>query len=135
VGDIKIVANIIPIKINNEVIRSVITFQKVSQIQRIEQKIRKKLYFKGHIAENKFEDIIGQSKIINNLKEEAKNAAQVDSPVFLYGDIDTQLLPLLGKIIASYPYQIINFHADNGSEYINSKLAELPGPQTLHWQS
>ena len=38
---------------------------------------------------------------------------------------DTQLIPLLGKIIASYPYRIMNFHADNGSEYINSKVAEM----------
>jgi transposase InsO family protein len=38
---------------------------------------------------------------------------------------DTQLLPLLGKIIASYPYRIMNFHADNGSEYVNSKVAEM----------
>jgi hypothetical protein len=29
---------------------------------------------------------------------------------------DSQLIPLLQKIIASYPYRIINFHADNGSE-------------------
>jgi len=35
------------------------------------------------------------------------------------------LLPLLEKIITSYPYQIINFHADNGSEYINQKLTEM----------
>jgi len=35
------------------------------------------------------------------------------------------LLPLLEKIIASYPYQIVNFHADNGSEYINQKVAEM----------
>lgn len=38
---------------------------------------------------------------------------------------DSQLIPLLGKIIASYPYRIINFHADNGSEYVNSKVAEM----------
>jgi transposase InsO family protein len=38
---------------------------------------------------------------------------------------DEYLLPLLEKIIASYPYQIINFHADNGSEYINQKVAEM----------
>lgn len=38
---------------------------------------------------------------------------------------DTQLIPLLVKIIASYPYRIMNFHADNGSEYINSKVAEM----------
>ena len=35
------------------------------------------------------------------------------------------LLPLLEKIIASYPYQILNFHADNGSEYINQRVAEM----------
>jgi len=38
---------------------------------------------------------------------------------------DECLLPLLEKIITSYPYQIINFHADNGSEYINQKVAEM----------
>ena len=38
---------------------------------------------------------------------------------------DCHLIPLLEKIIASYPYRIINFHADNGSEYINSKVAEM----------
>lgn len=35
------------------------------------------------------------------------------------------LLPLLEKTIASYPYRIINFHCDNGSEYINQKVAEM----------
>ena len=40
---------------------------------------------------------------------------------------DTQLLPLLEKIIGSYPYRIINFHADNSSEYVNRKVAEMLG--------
>ena len=35
------------------------------------------------------------------------------------------LIPLLKKLIASYPYRIINFHADNGSEYINRKVVEM----------
>lgn len=35
------------------------------------------------------------------------------------------LLPLLEKIINRYPYRILNFHADNGSEYINQKVAEM----------
>jgi len=38
---------------------------------------------------------------------------------------DCHLLPLLGKLITSYPYRIINFHADNGSEYINRKVVEM----------
>ncbi|GAH58834.1 unnamed protein product, partial [marine sediment metagenome] len=88
-GDIKIVANIIPIRINDETVRTVVTFQKVSQIQKTEQKIREKLYLKGNAAENTFNDIIGQSQIFRNLKEEAKNYAQVDSPVLLYGETGT----------------------------------------------
>ncbi len=35
------------------------------------------------------------------------------------------LLPLLEKMIASYPYRIVYFHADNGSEYINQKVAAM----------
>lgn len=35
------------------------------------------------------------------------------------------LKPLLLKIIESYPFRIINFHADNGSEYINKVIAEM----------
>jgi transposase InsO family protein len=38
---------------------------------------------------------------------------------------DEYLLPLLERIINSYSYRIINFHADNGSEYINQKVAEM----------
>ena len=35
------------------------------------------------------------------------------------------LLPLLERMINNYPFRILNFHADNGSEYINSKVAEM----------
>ena len=38
---------------------------------------------------------------------------------------DEYLLPLLEKMIATYPYRILNFHADNGSEYINQKVAAM----------
>lgn len=35
------------------------------------------------------------------------------------------LIPLLKKLIKRYPFKIINFHADNGSEYINKYVANL----------
>lgn len=35
------------------------------------------------------------------------------------------LKPLLLKILASYPFIIISFHADNGSEYINKDIADM----------
>ena len=89
IGDKKIVANVIPIKINNEIVRVIATFYRISQIQKMEQRIREELYLKGHVAENTFEDIIGQSPAIAQAKEEAENYAQVDSPLLIYGETGT----------------------------------------------
>jgi PAS domain S-box-containing protein len=89
IGDTRIVANIIPIKINGEIVRYVITFQEASQIQKVEQKIRRKLYLKGNVADNSFDDIIGESIVIKSLKEEAKKFAEVDSPILIYGETGT----------------------------------------------
>jgi len=89
IGDKKIVANVIPIKVNNEIVRVIVTFHRISQIQKMEQRIREELYLKGHVAENTFEDIIGQSPAIEKAKEEAENYAQVDSPLLIYGETGT----------------------------------------------
>lgn len=35
------------------------------------------------------------------------------------------LLPLLQRLINQYPFLILSFHADNGSEFINHKVADL----------
>jgi hypothetical protein len=35
------------------------------------------------------------------------------------------LLPALAEALASFPFHIINFHSDNGSEYINYRVATL----------
>jgi len=118
VGDIKIVANIIPIKVNSEILRIVITFQKVSQVQKIEQKIREKLYLKGNVAENTFNDIIGQSKIIRKLKNEAKNYAQVDSPILIYGETGT------GKEL--FAQAIHNYSLRKNKPFVAFNCAALP---------
>ena len=89
IGETKILANIIPIKINTEVVRVVVSFQKVSQIQRMEQKIRQEFYMKGHTAENTFKDIVGKSRAIEQVKEEARDYAQIDLPILIYGETGT----------------------------------------------
>lgn len=35
------------------------------------------------------------------------------------------LVPLLEELISQFPFRILNFHSDNGSEYINKVVAEL----------
>ena len=117
-GEIRIVANIIPIKINNETVRRVITFQDASVIQKAEQRIRRGLYHKGNIAENQFGDIIGQSLIIRSLKEEAKRFAEVDSPILIYGDTGT------GKEL--FAQSIHNYSKRRKQPFVAFNCAALP---------
>src|SRR5208283_699061 len=35
------------------------------------------------------------------------------------------LLPVLEAMLLSFPFKILGFHSDNGSEYINRQVAEL----------
>lgn len=35
------------------------------------------------------------------------------------------LMPVLALVIAQFPFEIAGFHADNGSEYINTKVARI----------
>lgn len=117
-GEIRIVANIIPIKINTETVRRVITFQDTSVIQKAEQRIRRRLYHKGNIAENQFEDIIGKSLIIRTLKEEAKRFSEVDSPILIYGDTGT------GKEL--FAQSIHNYGKRKKQPFVAFNCAALP---------
>lgn len=38
---------------------------------------------------------------------------------------EKHMLPLLEKLINAYPFKILEFHADNGSEYINFQVAAM----------
>ena len=38
---------------------------------------------------------------------------------------EAYLLPVIEALLAGFPFRILGFHADNGSEYINHRLAKL----------
>ena len=38
---------------------------------------------------------------------------------------EAYLLPVLAELLAGFPFPILGFHADNGSEYINRRVAAL----------
>jgi transposase InsO family protein len=38
---------------------------------------------------------------------------------------ETYLIPVLEELLATFPFVILNFHTDNGSEYINHTVAKL----------
>jgi len=38
---------------------------------------------------------------------------------------EAYLLPVIGALLAGFPFRVLGFHADNGSEYINHTVAKL----------
>jgi len=89
IRDVTIATNRIPIIVNGEVRGVVATFQEVEKIQKIERQLRKKLFLKGHVAKANFEEIIGSSSAIQQVKARAVHFAQVDSTILILGETGT----------------------------------------------
>jgi propionate catabolism operon transcriptional regulator len=85
IGDAVILTNRVPVMIRNKAIGAVATFQHVDMIQKAEEKIRSNLYTKGFIAQVRFSDIIGRSKEIEFVKQEARLYSQSDSTILIKG--------------------------------------------------
>lgn len=79
----------IPIVIKGNIDGAVITFQKTENIHRLEQKVRKKMSEKGHLARFTFQDMIGESSSVNQIIQKAKNYSRVNSTILIHGDTGT----------------------------------------------
>lgn len=88
-GDIKILTNRIPIIVNGEVTGAVATFQNIDTIKKAEEKIRRKLHEKGFLAKTCLDDIIGDSRVMQDVKKEAELYAQSNSTVLILGESGT----------------------------------------------
>ncbi|MVB12478.1 Anaerobic nitric oxide reductase transcription regulator NorR [Caprobacter fermentans] len=86
IGKIKLATNRVPVVVEGNVIGVVATFQAVSEVQSMEQKIRRTLYEKGFIARYHFSDIIHSSEKIQDCIETAEKYAKYDTPVHLFGE-------------------------------------------------
>jgi PAS domain S-box-containing protein len=89
VGSAIISTNRVKMKIKDETVGVVATFQDVTRIQQLEQKIRQNLYSKGHVAHYKFEDIVGNSPALISVKNIAKKFAQTDETILILGESGT----------------------------------------------
>ncbi len=84
-GGLNLVVNRVPQGAQN----LVVTFQAASQIQTLEEKIRKQLHTKGLVARYSFADLIGQNPIYRRALERAGQFAASDLTVLLTGESGT----------------------------------------------
>lgn len=87
--DTMIATNRVPIVVGNEVVGAVATFQDVTMLQKVEQKIRRQLADRGLVAMYTFDDIIYSSEKMKDVVNQAKKYALLDSTVLIFGETGT----------------------------------------------
>lgn len=85
-GNSSLALSCIPINVDNAIIGAVITVQDTEEIQTIDVKIRKKHLNKGHYAKKNFDDIIGNSKTMQEVKRKAKKFALTYETILISGE-------------------------------------------------
>lgn len=68
---------------------NMVAFQDVTGIQEMEEKIRKKIHSRGHVAKYTFADILFCSDVIDKTIETAKRYSEVDSNILIIGETGT----------------------------------------------
>lgn len=95
IGDIDVVATVVPICDSNTLCNSntlyggIATIRKFSDLENKQYKLRAQLIGKGHKAKYTFEDILGDSVEINKTKDIAKRMAKSDSSILILGESGT----------------------------------------------
>lgn len=89
IGDSKVIANRVPIIVDNKVEGVVTTFQQIERLQKLEGKVRRKLAERGLVAKYTFNNILGNSDAVKNAIALAREYAAVDSTVLIYGQTGT----------------------------------------------
>jgi transcriptional regulator with PAS, ATPase and Fis domain len=82
----KVVMNRIPIRVGGEVVGAVATFQDITRIQSMEERIRREIYSQGHVAKFDFGGICGSSPALMAAIGIARRYAGVDSTVLISGE-------------------------------------------------
>jgi transcriptional regulator with PAS, ATPase and Fis domain len=118
IGDAKVFCNFLPIRAEGQIRGVLAVLQDVGGIQKVEARIRRELYNKGHVAKKTFEDIWGDSPLIKNCVELAKKFSLVDSSVLITGETGT------GKEL--FAQAIHNYSNRKNGPFVAINCAALP---------
>lgn len=89
IGDKTLMVRCNRIRVKEEAVGTIYTVQHVSQLQQLEQNVRRKMHAKGLVARIKMVDIIGSSASCQALKRKAAKYALTQSTILVTGESGT----------------------------------------------
>ncbi len=119
VGGKEYIVSRIPVIVRSHVQETVITFQALQQIQKVEAQARAKIHCRGLIARYSFDDIICGSENMKHMLDTAKQYASTHANIFVDGETGTGKEVIAQSIHQSSPRRKGPFVAIN--------CAALPG--------
>ncbi|MCY6484074.1 sigma 54-interacting transcriptional regulator [Clostridium aestuarii] len=81
--------NVDPITSDRNLYGAAAIIKRFSDAEKEQHKLRSQLLGKGHIAKYSFQDIIGESEVMNKVKDIAKRMAKSDSSILIRGETGT----------------------------------------------
>ena len=124
----QLMVNIIPTLEGSKVLATIFTFHEVSNIQSMEEKIRRAGHEKGLSARLKFRDIVGNSRAIRETVKRAQRFALADETVLITGESGTGKEVFAQSIHNASPRRLHPFLAVNCSAISQTLLeSELFG--------
>lgn len=106
------------LNVNSEVQGSIIAFQDVTEIQKLDHLIRKELSSKGLLAKYHFSDIIGESKAVKQTIKQAERIAKSNLDVLIIGETGS------GKEL--FAHSIHNASSRKKGPFVAINCATLP---------
>lgn len=84
-----LITTVYPIMHSEKFYGTVVNIKEFDEVEKKQHKIRKKLIGKGHRAKYTFNDIVGNSELINECKSIAKRMAKSNSSILITGETGT----------------------------------------------
>lgn len=78
-----------PIKVDRRIYGYVLIIKDKSEIENLENQLRKQFIDRGYIAKYRFEDIVGVSENLMECKNRAKKISKIEAPVLIIGESGT----------------------------------------------
>lgn len=118
INDVDVLCNKVALMVNHKAVGAVVTFQDVTQIQKMEARVRRRIYASGHVASFYFDDIICASETCKKTIETAKSFAATQSSILIVGETGT------GKEV--FAQSIHNFSKRRQGPFVAVNCAALP---------